>query len=51
MEGRREWAIGGDVLGVVVDEEGGPRRERSSMKFPVMRLEGVRGRWSVRVIS
>ena len=29
----------------------GPRRERSSMKFPARRFEGVRGRWSVRVMS
>lgn len=29
----------------------GPRRERSSMKFPAARFEGVRGRWRLRVMS
>lgn len=34
--------------GVAVE---GARRERSSMKFPAARFEGVRGRCRVRVMS
>lgn len=39
-----------EAEGVVVAVEGA-RRERSSMKFPAATLEGVRGRWRVRVMS
>ena len=38
-----------EVEGVVTVE--GPNSERSSMKFPAARLDGVRGRWRVRVMS
>lgn len=38
-----------EVEGVVAVE--GPRSERSSMKFPTARFEGVRGRCRVRVMS
>ena len=62
IAGRRERAIVAVVLVMEEREEGrieeavlvadeGPRRERSSMKFPTARLEGVRGRWRVRVMS
>lgn len=39
-----------EEVAVVVAVEG-PRRERSSMKFPTARFEGVRGRCRVRVMS
>ena len=60
MAGRRERARVVVVVLVVEEEErieeavlvaGGPRRERSSMKFPTARFEGVRGRCRVRVMS
>lgn len=35
----------------VVDGVEGPRRDKSSMKFPAKTLEGVRGRCRERVMS
>lgn len=46
MVEREERRIEEVVLGVE-----GPRRERSSMKFPTARFDGVRGRWRMRVMS
>ena len=62
IAGRRERAIVAVALAMEEREEGrieeagpvaegGPRKERSSMKFPTARFEGVRGRWRVRDTS